>query len=56
MDVPHRIAEPLLPVLPRIAVEELLILVDGARDDVEVEPLRRFGLAVHEERQRSGLA
>ena len=40
-----------LRVLPLIAVEELLILVDVARDHVEVEPLRRLRLAIHEQRQ-----
>ena len=52
MDVPDRIDEPLLVVLPLIAVEKLLILVDVARDHVEIEPLRRLRLAIHEQRQR----
>ena len=39
-----------------IAFQELLILVDVARDHVEIEPLRRLGLAIHEERELSGLA
>ena len=52
MDVPDRIGELLLGLLPRIAVEELLVVVDVARDDVEVQPLRRLRLAVHEQRQR----
>ena len=58
VDVPDRIAQPLLAVLPLIAVEELLIVVDVARDDVEVEPLRRLRLAIHEQRQalRAGVA
>ena len=42
MDVPDRIAEALPAVLPLVAVEELLVVVDVARDDVEVEPLRRL--------------
>ncbi len=54
MDVPDRIAQALLAVLPLVAVEELLIVVDVARDDVEVEPLRRLRLAVHEQRQALG--
>ena len=41
-----------LRVLPREAVEELLVVVDIARDDVEIQPLRRLRLAVHEQRQR----
>src|SRR5437764_1180602 len=54
MDVPHRIAEPLLAVLPVVAVEELLIVVDVARNDIEVEPLRGLRLAIHEQRQAFG--
>ena len=56
MDVPDRIAELLLAVLPLVAVEELLILVDVARDHVEIQPLRRLRLAIHEQRQDSGEA
>ena len=52
MDVPDRIGELLLGVLPRKAVEELLVVVDVARDHVEIQPLRRLRLAVHEQRQR----
>src|ERR1700722_20204094 len=52
MDVPDRIAELLPTILPRETLEELLIVVDIARDDVEVEPLGRLRLAVHEQRQR----
>src|SRR5689334_11223987 len=52
MDVPDRVTELLLAVLPRKAVEELLIVVDVARDDVEIQPLRRLRLAIHEQRQR----
>ncbi len=51
MDVPHRIGETLLGVLALIAFEELLVLVDMARDHVEVQPLGRLRLAIHEERQ-----
>ena len=54
MDVPDRIGQPLLAVLALIAVEELLVLVDIARDDVEIKPLRRLRLAKHEERQGFG--
>jgi hypothetical protein len=42
------VGEPLPGILPRIAVEELLVLVDMARDHVEVEPLGRLRLAIHE--------
>ena len=52
MNVPDRIAELLARVLARKAFEELLVVVDIARDHVEVEPLGRFRLAVHEQRQR----
>ena len=41
-----------LRILPRKAVEELLVVVDVARDHVEIQPLRRLRLAVHEQRQR----
>ena len=40
MDVPDRIGELLLHILARIGVEKALILVDGARDHVEIELLR----------------
>ena len=43
--------QPLLGVLPLVGLEELLIFVDVPRDDVEMEPLRRLRLAVHEQRQ-----
>ena len=51
MDVPHRVGEALLGVLALVAFEELLILVHVARDHVEIQPLRRLRLAVHEQRQ-----
>ena len=54
MDVPDRIGEPLLAVLAFIGFQELLILVDMARDDVEIEPLCRLRLAVHEQREAFG--
>ena len=41
-----------LRVLPRIALEKLLVVVDIARDHVEIQPLGRLRLAVHEQRQR----
>ena len=56
MDMPDRIRQPLLAVLPLIAVEELLIFVDSARDDVEIQPLGRLRLAIHEHDRLSGLA
>src|SRR5664280_1622904 len=58
MDVPDRIRQPLPAVLPLIAVEELLVFVDGSRDDVEIESLSRPRLAIHETRQafRAGIA
>src|SRR5580698_8371119 len=52
MNVPHRITELLASILTRKTFEELLIVVDIARDHVEVEPLGRLRLAVHEQRQR----
>ena len=44
--------EPLLAVLALIAFEELLIVIDGARDHIEVEALGRLRLAIHEQRER----
>ncbi len=41
MDVPDRVAEALVLGLAGEGGEEGEILVDGARDDVEIEPLRR---------------
>src|SRR5262245_21248515 len=52
MDMPDRIGKFLLSILPLIGFEILLILVDVARDDIEIEPLRRLWLAIHEQRQR----
>src|SRR5579871_6105675 len=52
MDVPDRIAELLARVLTRKTLEELLVVVDIARDHVEVQPLGRLRLAIHEQRQR----
>ena len=52
VDVPDRIGELLPGILPRKAVEELLVIVDIARDHVEVQALGRLRLAVHEQRQR----
>ena len=39
-------------VLPPIGFEELLIFVDVARNHVEIEPLCRLRLAIHEQRER----
>src|SRR5947209_8037690 len=52
VNMPDRIGELLLGVLARKTVEELLVVVDIAGDHVEVQPLRRLGLAIHEQRQR----
>src|SRR6202042_3824137 len=58
MDVPNRIGQPLLAVLPRVAGEKLLIFVAGARDAVKVKPLRGLRLAIHKQRKtfRAGIA
>ena len=58
VDVPDRILDLLLRLLPPVAVEKLLILVDRARDHVEVQALGRLRLAIHEQRQafRRGIA
>src|ERR1051325_7778776 len=52
MDVPHRIGQTLLAVLTLITIEELEVLVHITRDHIEVEPLRRLRLPIHEQRQR----
>ena len=52
MNVPDRIGELLPRVLPRKRFEKLLVVVDVARDHVEIQPLCRLRLAVHEQRQR----
>ena len=52
MDVPDRIGELLPGILPRKAVEELLVVVDIARDHVEVQALGRLRVAIHEQRQQ----
>src|SRR4051812_2454703 len=54
MDVPDRIDQALALVLTLISLQMLMILVDMARDDVEIEPLGRLRLAIHEERQALG--
>src|SRR5215471_15952580 len=51
VDVPYRIGEPLLGVLTLIALQELLILVDVARDDIEIKALCGPWLTIHEQRQ-----
>ena len=52
MNMPDRIGELLLGILPLIGFEILLIVVDVARDHVEIETLGRLRLAIHEQRQR----
>src|SRR5262245_54126979 len=52
MDMPDRVGQALLEGLPFVGFEELLILVDVAGDDVEIETLRRPWLAIHEQRKR----
>src|SRR5258706_7956121 len=51
VDVPHRIGEPLLVLLALVAFQELLILIDVARNDIEIEALRGLRFTVHEQRQ-----
>ena len=51
MNVPDRIAELFPGSLPRVGVEELQVIVDVPRDDIEVQPLGGLGLAIHEQRQ-----
>ena len=52
VDVPDRIGELLPRILPRERFEKLLVVVDVARDHVEIQPLCRLRLAIHEQRQR----
>src|SRR5262247_2824989 len=54
MDVPDRVGQALSRVLPLKAVEKLIVLVDVARNYIEVEPLGGLWLAVHEQRQAFG--
>ena len=56
VNVPDRIAELLLQALPRIGVEELQIVVDMPRDDIEIKPLRRLRLRYIKSDRLSGLA
>ena len=49
MDVPDRIRQALARILPLVAVEKLVILVDVTRDDIEIEALGRLRLAIHEQ-------
>src|ERR1700730_1913673 len=54
MNMPDRVAETLLGVLPWISIEEGEIIVDGARDHVEIEPLGGGWFLIHEKRQTFG--
>src|SRR5271169_6424027 len=51
VEMPDRIAESLLGALSLVGFDKLLILVDVARNGVEVEALGRLRLAIHEQRQ-----
>ncbi len=51
MNMPDRIGELLRQLLARIGVEKSHIVIDGARDHVEIELLRLARLRVHEELQ-----
>ena len=52
MDLPDWIGQALPEILPLVGLQELLVLVDMAGNDIEVEPLRRLRLAIHEQRER----
>src|SRR5215472_3189838 len=54
VDVPDWIAEAIPRSLSLIGVERLQIFVGVAWNNVEVEPLRRFRFAIHEQRQTLG--
>ena len=54
MDVPDRVAEALVVGLGGIGGKEREVVVDRPRDHVEIEPLGRPRLLVHEQRQALG--
>src|SRR4029077_7595966 len=54
MDVPHRVHELRVPLLFRIGREMPDIFVDGARDHVEIEPLRLAWALIHVKAQALG--
>ena len=51
MDVPERIGQALFDALPGIVGKMGEIVIDGARYDVEKQPLGRFRLDEHIKRQ-----
>ena len=52
MDVPDRVGQALLAVLPFVGLQKLLVFVDVPRNDVKVETLGGLRLAIHEQRER----
>ena len=56
MEMPDGIHQARLRVLRRVLLEERQIIVDLARDDVEIEPLRLARLVVHEQAEAVGRA
>src|ERR1700730_14086075 len=52
MDMPDRVRQTLLEVLPFVGLQKLLVFVDVARNDVKVEALGGLRLAIHEQRKR----
>src|SRR5689334_23881246 len=54
MNMPDRIRKPLSTVLTFVAVEKLIVFINVARNDIEVESLCRFRFAIHEERETLG--
>src|ERR1019366_8424575 len=54
MDMPERVFELSGGRLARIALSESNIFVDGARDDIEIEPFCASRLLIHIEREAFG--
>src|SRR5688572_20192659 len=54
MDVPDRVLQLARRLLGGELAQEIEIVVDRARDHVEIEPLGRARLLIHEERQAFG--
>jgi hypothetical protein len=52
MNVPERVHQAILELLPAIGILELGVFIDGARDHIEVKLLGLARAIVHVERQR----
>ena len=54
MNMPDGIRKALLGVLTAVAIEKLIVVVNVARNDVEVQSLRGLRFTIHEQRQALG--